>query len=455
MFASAATPALTSPFEVRAGTIRPAGGTPVPSSKTDVALWSNGSRASITLKGAGELKIGAIGSYCQDWPILDIRVDGKFWWRTKIVDAKRYGSYTTGGKVLPAGSHDVEITLANDFTANGCDRNAFVSDAWITPSSGSPAPTTPAPTTPAPTKPAPVKPTPTPVKPTPTPVKPTPSKPAPTTPAPTTPAPTTPPASGQGPGPSNTGVPDGTKLTVHQGDLTITQDGAVIDGLDVRGFVDVRADRVTIKNSVIRGGQTGKVNRSLVGAHGGQQGLRIVDTTLVGAYPSPYLDGLKGNNFVADRVDISNVVDTAVIFGSNATIQNSWLHGNKHFSPDPRQPDNKSHDDNVQIEGGSNIRLTNNRLEDANNAAVMVTQNWGRTANVVFSGNILSGGSCTINVSEQAKGPINNLSISSNKFGPSRFQGERCPMRVPRSSKVAVNGNTWVSNGRPALANGF
>src|SRR5690606_36358755 len=45
-------------------------------------------------------------------------------------------------------------------------------------------------------------------------------------------------SAGQGgkPGAHNTGVPAGTDLTVHEGDLTITEDGTVVEGLDVRGF---------------------------------------------------------------------------------------------------------------------------------------------------------------------------------------------------------------------------
>src|SRR5690242_11944876 len=54
------------------------------------------------------------------------------------------------------------------------------------------------------------------------------------------------------PGPGNTGVPAGTTLTRHDGNLVITKAGAVYDRLDIHGFVIVKAPDVTIRRSVIR-----------------------------------------------------------------------------------------------------------------------------------------------------------------------------------------------------------
>ncbi len=66
--------------------------------------------------------------------------------------------------------------------------------------------------------------------------------------------------SGDQPGPSNTGVPAGTALTVMNGDLTITTAGATYSNLDIHGYVVIKAPNVTVKNSIIRGG-TGTVGR--------------------------------------------------------------------------------------------------------------------------------------------------------------------------------------------------
>ena len=68
-------------------------------------------------------------------------------------------------------------------------------------------------------------------------------------PAPSNPAP----APGEFPSAATTGVPEGTKLTVHEGDLTVSTAGAVIDGLEVRGLLIINAPDVVIKNSRIVG----------------------------------------------------------------------------------------------------------------------------------------------------------------------------------------------------------
>ena len=56
------------------------------------------------------------------------------------------------------------------------------------------------------------------------------------------------------PSAANTGVPPGTTLTRHDGNITITQTGTVLKDLDVHGFVIVEASNVTIEQSILRGG---------------------------------------------------------------------------------------------------------------------------------------------------------------------------------------------------------
>lgn len=437
---------LPSPFEVTSGTVMKADGEPAPDPGTQVALWSNQSQADITLEGPGRLNVAAIGDYCGGWPILRVEVDGKTWWKTRIVDAKRYGSYATG-RALPAGSHNVSISMVNDrYSPASCDRNAYVANAWIEPpvdvGDSKPDPTEP--TEPEPTKPEPTKPDPT---------EPTPSDPGPSEPEPTEPGePSDPPVQGGTPGASNTGVPEGTKLKVHNGDLKVTKDNTVLDGRDIRGSVDVRADNVTIKNSVIRGRSGGSATAPLVSAYDDQKNLKIVDSTLDAARPSEHVDGLKGSNFVARRLEITNVVDTVqVIGGTHTLIEDSWLHSNSHFTGVKSQPDGKTHDDNIQVEGGAGATIRGNRLEGADNAAIMVTQNHSRVSKLTVTDNLLAGGACTVNVDDKGRGPINAV-IADNRFGASKHNGERCPMVVPGSSALDIKGNTFASSGDPATA---
>lgn len=449
-----------SQFDLDFGAVRNASGTPRPESGTEATLWANRSSAGTTIEGAGSVIVGVRGEWCRGWPVMRVEVDGVVLGTAQVTSERQYIEYTFGDGIQE-GVHRVEIRMINDrYEPPACDRNLHLSFAEMSRvSDPTPPPTTTTPAPPAPpappttTTPAPPTtttpvppPTTTPAPPTTTtPAPPTTTAPTPTPPAPPTttpPPPPTPPGGTGVPGPDNTGVPDGTVLTPYYGNITVTQDGTVIDGLDVYGFVDVRADNVTIRNSVVRGTDPGTRNMALVSAYGDHVNLQITDTTLVGAYPSPYLDGLKGRNFTATRLDISNVVDTVLIFGDNATVQDSWLHGNTHFDPDPRTPDGISHDDNIQIEGGSNITIRGNTLEGAFNAAVQVTQNYSRTQNVAVLDNAIAGGWCSINLSEKDRGPIRGFIVRGNEFGPSAMSG--CGVIAPPSSPVQMVDNVYA-----------
>lgn len=398
-------------FTVVGGTNRPATGVPVPASGLQAALWSNGSSATTTLTGSGTVAIGAIAQNCDGWPVVRVTVDGKVVGDVTITGTKDYGSYPTAVSV-GSGSHLVKIQLVNDYAVAGrCDRNAFIGSATIE------ALPVAVPTTP-----------------------------------PTTPPTSTPGTTGGKPGAGNTGVPDGTKLTVYDGDINVTKNGTVLDSMDIRGFVRINADNVTIKNSIIRGGYGSKSNLSLVAAYWNHSNLVIQDSTLVAQHPSYWIDGIKASSFTLNRVDISGVVDSVQVINSgHATITASWLHGNKHFDPDPLQADGYSHDDNIQVQGGSSSVIKGNTLEGAYNSGVMVTQASGKISGLQISNNWLSGGACTVNVTQVGAGtPIVGLSITGNRFGPSRY-GTTCPMLVPGTSSMTISGNVWDATGKPAL----
>jgi len=257
---------------------------------------------------------------------------------------------------------------------------------------------------------------------------------------------------------TNTGVPDGTELTVHEGDITVTKDRTVLDSLDIHGSVYVRANDVTIDRSVIRGGPPSERNDALVASWWNNTNLTIRDSTLAADFPSYYLDGISGSNFRAERLDISRVVDPIKVVDGNVTVLASWMHNNAHFDPDPNQRDGKTHDDGVQIEGGSGITLTGNVIENGHNAAVMITQNHAATADVTISDNWLGGGACTVNVTQKGAGgkdaPIQGMVIRGNHFGPGRY-GTTCPMRLPSTSPISVSGNFWDGSTVPAMMTRF
>lgn len=380
--------ALTSPFAVKDGLIRAASKTPKPASGTEVVLFRNTSTATIKLTGSGRVVLALSGSSCGGMPVVAVSVDGKRTGEVLIRAMSTY-FYPTVGTPVGAGTHTVAIQLVNDRATSTCDRNAILSAARME----SPGTRTIAP----------------------------------------------PPTGGYG-------VPAGTHLTVHQGNLVITQPGTVIDALDVHGTIRIQAANVTIKRTLVRGGPAATKTDALIAAWWGFRNIQISDTTVRADNPSLHIDGLSGSNFTARRLDVSNVVDSVKVIGPNVVLADSWLHNPIHSDHDPNQPDGRTHDDSVQIEGGNNILLQGNKLEGAHNSAIMVTQNYSATSNVRIETNSLSGGACTINATQRGKGmKIVGMSILSNRFGLGIY-GYACPMRLPRSSSFAISANVWLNN---------
>ncbi|GCD20431.1 right-handed parallel beta-helix repeat-containing protein [Cellulomonas algicola] len=317
--------------------------------------------------------------------------------------------------------------------------------------------TVPPPTrTPTPT----VTPTPTPTAtPTPTPTA-TPTATA--TPKPTaaptatpTPKPQTTAAPGSAkPGASNTGVPAGTRLTVHEGDLTVTTPGAVVDSLDIRGFVKIAAPNVTIKNSIIRGYAT-TIQRALVTNNTSGASVLIQDSELYAQAPSAHIDGVRGSNITVRRSNIHDVIDVFHLTGGNVTIESSWLHDNLHYEKDPLQNNTPSHDDTVQIQAGSNITIVGNTIEDATNSGIQFTQDQGVVSNVTISKNWAGGGGCTVNFAEKGKGAFQGVVITDNVFTRDQ-RVANCAIIAPSSTTkvLTVARNTWTDGSPVSVSRG-
>lgn len=247
---------------------------------------------------------------------------------------------------------------------------------------------------------------------------------------------------------SDVGLPEGGTLEKITEDIVVTEPGAVIDGVDLHGHITVQAPNVTIRNSIIRGdGSTGQ-GPPLVMSE--STNLLIRDTEIASAVSSPNINGIMGSNFTLDRVNIHNVVDQVHIYGDgNVTIKDSWLHSNIHYENDPNWDGEPTHDDNVQIQSGSNITITGSRLEGSNSAAVMITQDQGPVSDVHIENNTFAGGSCSINIAEKGYGPLRSVRIQDNVF--ERDQAHLgCAIIRPESSPIGISENAWT-DGSPVL----
>lgn len=253
------------------------------------------------------------------------------------------------------------------------------------------------------------------------------------------------------PSASTTGVPRGTYLQVHNGDLTITKAGTVVNGMDIRGFVTVKAKDVVIQNTIVRGRAT-DVARGLVVVES-TGSLKISDSELYNSTPNWLVDGLRGSGTIdATRLNIHDVIDNVHFYGDNKKLTASWLHDTLHYENDPSHSDG-THDDNVQIVKGANISLIGNRMEGAYNAAIMVTQGLGTVTGLVIERNFLDHGACTVNVAESGRGAI-ALQMSGNTFGSHSRKGCAYIAPTTTTSKSTITSNTYEDGSAITLKKG-
>jgi len=281
---------------------------------------------------------------------------------------------------------------------------------------------------------------------------------------------------------TTTGVPHGTALTtvtapIHGGDTlggtatravyTCRVAGATYTGLRFPQLVQVAAPNVTFRNCSFVG----------VPDPGGSTALLLIrdDRPANGPVPSATVtrctfkptvrpraghlfDAIRGSQVRVTACDISRCIDGVHIFGStqvgdpwagHVTVEGCWVH-DLTVAPDPGQAatGGLSHNDAIQIVGGSSIHVVGNDLGDARMASVMCTPT-GRnaTSDIVIRNNRIGVSSSGINVNDsRLPGPIEGLVIEGNEFSrqPTPMIGSRRTM-----DRAAVNGNIWTDGGTP------
>ncbi len=255
-------------------------------------------------------------------------------------------------------------------------------------------------------------------------------------------------------GPDTTGVPAGTALTVHHGDLTVTAPGAVIDRMDIRGLVRIKAPGVVIKRSIVRGkpltGSMGLITNDL-----GAYSFTLEDSELIASQASPWVNGIIGHNFTVRRTEIANVIDSVHITGSNVTVEDSWLHGNLFYASDPNQKGGPSHADSIQIQAGTNLKFLRNRIDGAYSSAIQTTQDRGVVTGVLVEGNRIGGGGCSINIAWGSKyAPITGFTVKDNTFGTDT-RHNRCAIIGPSPTAAVLSANTFADGSAVSISRGW
>jgi hypothetical protein len=230
----------------------------------------------------------------------------------------------------------------------------------------------------------------------------------------------------QRPGLDSTGVPAGVALR-RTGPVTVRNDGAVIQDLDVDGSIEIMADRVTVRRCRVRGGVYWGIR-----VHEEATGTRLEDVEIAPTVPSRKVDGIRGDGaFAALRLNIHGTGD-GMQAGAGTRVEGSWIHD---LASGPGD-----HSDAIQIRGGGGIVLLGNRLEGAGNAAVMAGNELAAIDGLVIERNWLDGGNYTLNLRLGGRGSFTGLRIVGNRFGRASVYG---PAAIDVPFEQA--GNRWAN----------
>ena len=241
-------------------------------------------------------------------------------------------------------------------------------------------------------------------------------------------------------------------LTRHDGDLTITTPGQVVEGLDVTGVLRIEADDVTVRRCTVRGGDRGPDYRGavLLALEGDQRGALIEDVTVRPSHPVVGTNGIQVSSATVRRADVSGSTDGILAYGDDVRVEGSWVHDLVHYAHDPAQSDG-SHDDALQVEGGARTAVVGNSLSGGHNAAVMVTQNHARVRTLLIDRNYLGGGVITLNTSEKGRGPYAGLTVTGNRFLGDQLNPDGVQAAITATTRAAatMDDNLLDATGAP------
>jgi len=229
------------------------------------------------------------------------------------------------------------------------------------------------------------------------------------------------------------GLSDRGALTVHSGSLTVRNDGAVIENLEIRGTLRIEAQNVTVRNVWVYT----KNSWSIYVA----SGSATFDNIEVG-HPSHIGErGIGGANVTVRSADIHHVED-GIKLGSNAFYSNVRVHDLASLGAGP-------HADAIQVEGTARNSVVQNSYLDSTgpvglgNAALIIKSDLGPQSNLTFKNNYMNGGNYTIYLRNGGHGVPSDVRFEGNTFGPDRRYG----LMVADGPYTWTN-NTWASNGQ-------
>lgn len=278
------------------------------------------------------------------------------------------------------------------------------------------------------------------------------------------------------PNATNSGVPSGVTLRAVNGDLNISTAGTVVDAVDVHGFIRVQANNVRITRSRVRGRGTTYISPALIVVSAGVTGTVIEDCEIACDNPQYWQAGVNGSNYTARRCDVHDVIDAFDVDNGNVLIEACFMHDLTFFSNSPNHANDKvhpgwTHNDGVQISGGSNVTIRGNnfqtyaslttgstpsdhlhdRASGWNNYGASITCSPDKSpiSNLLVELNWFDGGDANFQANYRPTAPYTLGTIRNNRFGRDQhiYTGSTdSRYQIRFAQGVGINGltsNTW------------
>ena len=244
------------------------------------------------------------------------------------------------------------------------------------------------------------------------------------------------------PGPDNTGVPDGTRLSPYTGDCVVTTPGAVIDAAEVDCDLSVRAVGVVITRSRINGS---------VNVRNPEDGFSFTITDSEVHIGDRLATGLGNGNFTATRVEVTGGRRSAYC-QTDCTIERSWLHAQS------GDPGGEAHLSAVRMGQNTSILINTivceaDRIPPASGCSAALTGygDFAPVVNNLIEGNLFQSGTasfCAFGGSTKDKpfsGDAANIRFIGNVF--QRNEDGTCGIHGPIVAfDPEAPGNVWEGN---------
>lgn len=200
-----------------------------------------------------------------------------------------------------------------------------------------------------------------------------------------------------------------------QGLWTVSTPGTVIENLDMYGRIKPAASGVVIRNCRIFGSPPSASpgiddHHPLIDMSSSLANDTVIedcDLTPSPANEGPQAYGIKGGGFTTRRVHISRVVDGMQTRRWPVTDYGSYIHDLTYISPVDvtRSDGDPSHNDGLQLQGGSTTRLVGTRVDvtipswsNRSLTAVLVTNDYAVHQWIEWDRCFFAGGSIPVNV---------------------------------------------------------